>query len=280
MKKNDHTAAKELPTAEFVTYYYVDEEYHTNHPMLIHRHPNFCEITYVCKGSYIYKVGSRAYELKPGNTVICNADVLHGEFLFRNEGVISCTCAINNFQVPGLPPNSLIDKVQRPVLVFEPGSAMEKLMLALYELQENREKNRDICNLLSNTIMRVVYSKLLERQENPDETNQKNDELVRNISKYLDKHYMESINLKELGETFHLSHYYLAHIFKEETGLSPMKYVMQRKIGEAQNMLMNTSLSVQEIGEQLGFSSSCHMSSVFKKYVGIPPMAYRQHFHK
>ncbi|MGN1030624.1 MAG: helix-turn-helix domain-containing protein, partial [Butyricicoccaceae bacterium] len=69
-------------------------------------------------------------------------------------------------------------------------------------------------------------------------------------------------------------------IFKAATGLSPMKYVAQRRIGEAQNLLMNTNISIGEIGERLGFSDSCHFSSTFKRYIGVTPTQYRNHFHQ
>ena len=61
---------------------------------------------------------------------------------------------------------------------------------------------------------------------------------------YLDEHYMEPIQLQSLGERFHISQFYLSHIFKAETGLSPMKYVMHRRIGQSQNLLMNTDMPV------------------------------------
>lgn len=89
---------------------------------------------------------------------------------------------------------------------------------------------------------------------------------------------MEPLTLEELGETFNISHYYLSHLFKTETGLSPMKYIVHRKIGEAQNLLMNTDMLIGQICEVTGFSDSCHFSSMFKKYIGVTPTQYRQHF--
>ena len=91
---------------------------------------------------------------------------------------------------------------------------------------------------------------------------------------------MESLQLPELGERFHISHYYLSRLFKAETGLSPMKYVMYRKIGESQNLLMNTELPIGTISDRMGFLDNCHFSTTFKKYIGLTPTQYRQHFQK
>lgn len=269
-----------LPSADFVTTHYVNEEYHANHAQLLHKHENELELLYIYKGGGRYVVGSREYALQAGDIVICNAGVVHGEGPFQKKTMESYCCVINELQIPGLEKNCLIPPEKRPVLHFEPGSAVEKMMLALYELDENPVIDRKICCQLSNSILDIVYIQVLNEQDQEKNIDRKNDELVRNISEYLDEHFLDTVNLKELGDQFHLSHYYIAHVFKEETGLSPMKYIMQRRIGEAQNMLMNTSASVQEISSQLGFNSTSHLSTVFKKYVGISPVAYRNNFQK
>mgnify|MGYP002224503495 CR=1 FL=1 len=54
-------------------------------------------------------------------------------------------------------------------------------------------------------------------------------------------------------------------IFKEETGFSPMQYVTRRRIGEAQNLLINTQLSITEIAANVGYNNSNYFQNVFKK---------------
>jgi transcriptional regulator GlxA family with amidase domain len=72
----------------------------------------------------------------------------------------------------------------------------------------------------------------------------------------------------------------LSHIFKEQTGYSPIKYASQLKIGEAQSLLMNTDRSVGSISEELGFGDNCHFNVMFKKYTNLSPTEYRRHFRK
>ena len=59
-----------------------------------------------------------------------------------------------------------------------------------------------------------------------------------------------------------------------------MQYVIHRRIGEAQSMLVETELPIHRIEEQLGFGSSCHLTSMFKKYVGLSPREYRKHYRR
>ena len=53
---------------------------------------------------------------------------------------------------------------------------------------------------------------------------------------------------------------------------------MYRKIGESQNLLMNTELPIGTISDRMGFLDNCHFSTTFKKYIGLTPTQYRQHF--
>lgn len=282
-KQKEHelknSSQERVLSAEFKRIFYVDREYHEKHPVLYHRHSDFAEIIYVSEGHGSYRVDNRMYDLKPGNVIIVDQNIWHGEEPFLNEQNITYTCAMKFFE-NGSRLDALLKKNNRAVLEFEPGSAIEKLVTALYELQQKPDTGKYLCDCLSTCILNVVYDRLLKTQRQEEKSDNKNDELIRIITEYLDEHYMEPISLEMLGKKFGLSHYYLAHIFKKETGVSPMKYIMHRKIGEVQSKLMNTDMSISEIGEQLGFSSCCHLSAVFKKYFGISPKSFRQHFQE
>lgn len=268
-----------MPTGVFERLYFTDEEYHSTHPMLQHRHKTFAELIYVLGGNGSYRVDKRMYDLKAGNLLIVDKNVWHGEEPFRHEHNTTITVAIRDLKLDGRDIR-LIESNKRAVVEFEPGGAVEKLMVALFDLSKTTNRDPVLYNNIVNSILNVVYTKLLEVRGSEDGVVEKNDELIRVISEYLDEHYEEPMSLSEIGERFGISQYYLAHLFKSETGVSPMKYVMHRKIGEVQNLLMNTDLSVKEIGERLGFSSSCHLSTVFKKYFGISPKVYRQNFRE
>ena len=100
------------------------------------------------------------------------------------------------------------------------------------------------------------------------------------MRQYLDKHHSEGLTLASVSEQLNISEYYLAHVFKQEFGIPPMQYVMKRRIGEAQELLMNTELPVAEVADRLGYSSVCHFNAMFKKNVGMPPGKFRQSFRK
>jgi AraC-like DNA-binding protein len=274
---------KNLPhlSAKFVKTHFVDEKYHEHHPQLIHCHKDVLELFYVIKGCGNYVVGDRKYFVEPGSLVICNAGVLHGEPPFQQHVMQSYCGVLRDVSVPNLPPNNLIDNMQKPVLFFSSDKApIEHILLALHELDSPTSAAYEICDLLANALLNVVYLKMQKRQLSNEWIRENNEELIQQIITYLNEHYMEPLSLQHLGDVFHMSYYHLSHIFKANTGLSPIKYVLHRKIGEAQNLLMNTNMQIGEIGEDLGFNDNCHFSSIFKKRIGVSPLQYRQHFQQ
>lgn len=73
----------------------------------------------------------------------------------------------------------------------------------------------------------------------------------------------------------HISVSTLRRIVHEYTGYPLNEYLHQLKIGEAKNILLNTDLSVKEIGEALGYKDTFYFSRVFKRITGISPRSYR-----
>ena len=77
-----------------------------------------------------------------------------------------------------------------------------------------------------------------------------------------------------------MSEYHVAHVFKDEMGTSPMQYVMHRRMGEAQTLLMDTNLSIGDIADCLGYTNPWNFSTAFGKCVGMTPSQYRQSFRQ
>ena len=102
--------------------------------------------------------------------------------------------------------------------------------------------------------------------------------LGRRIKEYIDKHYMEPITLHSMGEALHISSYYLSHVFKQMSGYSPVQYLLRRRIGEAQTLLITTDLSITHIAEMVGYDTQSYFNLQFTKNVGMPPNKFRQNY--
>lgn len=96
------------------------------------------------------------------------------------------------------------------------------------------------------------------------------------IRRYIDQHFKEPLNLDLLaGEAF-VNKYYLAHAFKKEYGISPINYMLCRRIEESKYLLAETDLPLSQISQALGFSSPSYFSQSFRRSEGLSPTEYRQ----
>lgn len=68
---------------------------------------------------------------------------------------------------------------------------------------------------------------------------------------------------------------YLSKISRQNLGVSSQRYIQDRLISEAKNILEKTQLSIAEIATALGFESQSYFSRFFKKFAGRTPVEYR-----
>jgi AraC family transcriptional regulator of arabinose operon len=64
--------------------------------------------------------------------------------------------------------------------------------------------------------------------------------------------------------------------FKNTTGKTPTKYRIDSKIAKAKEMLLSSSLPMNQIAALCGYSDPLYFSRIFKKKVGVPPKEYRK----
>lgn len=89
--------------------------------------------------------------------------------------------------------------------------------------------------------------------------------------RYIRQHLYQRLPVKEIAESVGVHPNYLSSRFREETGISLCGYIRNRKMEEAQSLLLNTGHSISEIAEMLGYSSVSHFSKSYKAVYGHLP---------
>lgn len=92
---------------------------------------------------------------------------------------------------------------------------------------------------------------------------------------YIEAHSAERFSLQEMAGTLFVNGSYLLRLFKRHTGMTPLSYHHQVRCRNAKELLVQTNLSISEIGEAVGFVSSSHFSHIFRKTEGCTPSEYR-----
>ncbi|MFG1496706.1 AraC family transcriptional regulator [Saccharospirillum sp. HFRX-1] len=99
------------------------------------------------------------------------------------------------------------------------------------------------------------------------------------VKAYIDSHLDQALTINELANQAQLSDYHFARMFKHSTGQSPHQYVLQQRLERAQHLLKHSSVSLTDIAQQCGFSSSSHFTHRFRQATGVTPSAYRVRTH-
>ena len=263
--------------------HYVSHTYHHSHPHMIHKHPDELELLYITNGTGQYLVNGRRYVLKAGNLIICRPGVLHGESMQFKNSMESYCIALKDVHIKGFPDNFLKESTLNPVLNFSDSiikETYENLVFTLNTIYHETLGSTYTCNIIASSILSYIMDLLSIRHRSDDIINESPDDFVYKVIRYLDEHFKEKIFLEKIASNFHISQSYLSHIFKSETGMSVLKYVMQLKIGEAQSLLMKSDYPIGDISYQLSFNDNSHFNIMFKKYTGLSPSQYRSNFHE
>ena len=101
-------------------------------------------------------------------------------------------------------------------------------------------------------------------------------DLVKQIQAYIMNNYqMEGLGNSEIADYFGISSGYLSTFFKENTGVKLTDYIHQLRVEKAKELLVLSNLNVEQISSAVG-CNSLTLRRLFKKYVGISPIQYRE----
>jgi YesN/AraC family two-component response regulator len=115
----------------------------------------------------------------------------------------------------------------------------------------------------------VHYKKNVEYKKRPSQ------HAVLIAKRYIEEKYQTDISLKTLAKLTHINSYHFSHLFKKETGLSPIQHLISYRVEVSKQYLITTDKSIGEIAELVGYQSETYFHNIFKKVTGMPPGRYR-----
>lgn len=252
-----------------------------------HWHSAF-EIVYVGEGEATVQTPEERILLQKGDAVFINSGVLH---FYQAEDHQSCVLYTQLFDMhllTGMYNSVFEEKYCNPILrsgslqawkIHPEDAAKVKLIEAVLNgIECAREENEgyefDIRTHLS-TFWRYLL-KETEADRSRDVIHNAGDvERIKKMMDYIREHYTEKIRLDQIASSGGVSVRECTRCFRRCVNCSPTDYLTQVRIRRAAELLSQSSLSILDISESCGFSSSSYFSKVFRDAFGSTPNAYR-----
>ena len=230
------------------------------------------ELFFIVGGKGQFLIEDRLHPVNVNNLVIINPNVTHTEVSLNAQPLEYIVLGVDGIELAAGENSdgrySILDQ-------FESADISSCLRNILREMEQKNTGYEDVCQ----AYMEILIIRLMRNIDQAVPTASRQGTGNRQcaaVKRYIDLHFKEPLSLEQLAEEAHMNKFYLSHTFKKEYGISPINYMISKRIEESKYLLAETDLSLSQISQLLGFSSLSYFSQVFRKTQSVPPMEYRQ----
>lgn len=99
---------------------------------------------------------------------------------------------------------------------------------------------------------------------------------LRRVTSMICSQLDRDLSLSDLANEAGLSRSHFSRAFRRATGVPPYRWLTERRVERAKQLLHSSSLTAAEVGREVGYPSASHFGAVFTRHVGVTPGAYRR----
>lgn len=98
------------------------------------------------------------------------------------------------------------------------------------------------------------------------------------VLKYIQAHLSDTLSIKLLAEQMNMSAEHFSRSFKQQINISPKRYILQKRISLAKQLLLLNNLSISDVADKTGYLDVYHFSKNFKQEVGLSPSKFKSEY--
>lgn len=143
-------------------------------------------------------------------------------------------------------------------------------------LRESREEGQYSDELVLSIVRQIL---ILTYRCEPNRfalCNQEEQRRCAQVQHWIETHFTEDVQVKDITENFFISSSHFCRIFKRATGYTPKQYLILNRIAYAKELLVHSDLQVNEIARRSGFMDGSNFIRHFKRETGLTPNKYRK----
>jgi AraC-like DNA-binding protein len=257
---------------------------YTESPTNVDTHIHDCyELYYYISGDLTYHIEGQSYKLNKNDLIITNTRELHrivfdSKVGYEREFIQFKPEYISSFQTEEYNMLSFVEK--RKLGYFNKIDAEDVLSNGIDKLWKQISKCAHEKSSDSNVMIKAIFVQMLIEinrifSKNKDHltTSFEYDEKIIDILKYINENLEKKITLDLLEANFHISKYYLCHLFKVNTGFTVIEYIIYKRIMRAEELLIS-GMPIIDASNQVGFGDYTNFYKSFKKILGVSPKRY------
>jgi AraC family transcriptional regulator, transcriptional activator of pobA len=104
----------------------------------------------------------------------------------------------------------------------------------------------------------------------------KDEPLLAEVFGFIEERYHEPISLRDVARAVSLSRCHLTTVVRRKTGRTVQEWISERRMAEARRLLVETDLSVEEVGRRVGYGDPGYFVRIFRRAHGSTPLAWRR----
>lgn len=241
-----------------------------------HEHEGI-EVVGVLEGSVTLEVGAHPWHAGVGEVLAIPPYLPHG----WSAKDVACLCVLHVARFPRDLANRLLPGYQPRLLRLPEPKFVEYESLFKRLISINGHASPQQMRLLR-AYLEAFLLVLLEADES-NGSNGSNGQLdqdptrvaMHEVAAYMHIHLDQRLAVAQIARQFLMSEVTLRRRFHQTFGVAPKQYLLELRLGEAQHLLANSQLSIQEVAQQLGFFDLAHFSATFRRRFGMPPSIWR-----
>jgi len=234
--------------------------------------PDYNKFYLICEGEGWIKVGDQELYPKPGQLALMTENTVQSFSTISDNYYTKYWCHFSA-KIGSL---NLFDLIRLP-LILDVHEDEVPTMLFKEMLQHWNSPELSASLHLKSCILRLI-GYYLDRSASVriQTAHSESAEILKTTLAYINDNYHRNIKVVELAEMMHMHPNYFIRLFKKHLGTSPIQYVNRIRIEQVKLLLISSSLTLSEIGDQVGIPDISYLSKLFKAATGFSPTAYKE----
>ncbi|WP_106768432.1 AraC family transcriptional regulator [Paenibacillus faecalis] len=150
----------------------------------------------------------------------------------------------------------------------------------IHHIQQRFHMKQESAHTAAIGYLHLIWAEIMNSANHPSKLTVVEPQVQRTVKQminYMASQYAHPVSIEQMCASLGYNRAYLSRIFKKETGISPVTYLLKLRIDKAKRLLRERpELSVEQISASVGLTDPLYFSRQFKRFCGQSPSSYRK----